>query len=248
MPATTGMAMVPAGRPAAEVGFGVAPGYYLSSGVRQTPQGSGLTQAWLLLEPDRLIRIPGLVIGARHVGDSQNGGYFEPLAGYRCHLDDDERIAAAGIGYLTHATGTRDGASYSATRGGAEVGFDLRATPRSRWVEVHANLSAALTGLSASGHYCLDDMGQYGVACSDPPVRLTAVSASGLYPSGSAGVSFDFARHLGFFFHGGRLAFAVSGGTMPTALRGQQQSAHWYGSAGATLMLGFGERPRSVNR
>jgi hypothetical protein len=240
MPASTGVGAVPAGRPAAELGIGVVPGYYLSSGARQSPQGAGLTQGSLLIEPDRLIHVPGLVVGARHVGDSDTPGYFEPLAGYRCFIDDNERLAATGVGYLTHATGSQDGASYSATRGGLEVGFDVRATPRNRGIELHGNASAALTGLSAHGQYCLDPALQYGETCSDPPVRLTPVSVSGLYPSATAGLSLDFARHLAVFFHGGRLALVVAGGTMPTAIGGQQRSAHWYGSAGVSLMLGFG--------
>jgi hypothetical protein len=240
MPASTGIAAVPAGRPAGELGIGIVPGYYLSSGVRQSPSGAGITQGSLLLEPDRLIHLPGLVVGARHLGDSDTPGYFEPLAGYRSFIDDHERIAAIGVAYLTHATGSQDGASYSMTRGGIEVGFDARATPRNRGIEIHANVSAALTGLSAHGQYCLDAAQQYGDTCGTPPLRLTPVSGSGLYPSATAGLSLDFARHLAVFFHGGRLGLAVAGGTMPTAIGGKQASAHWYGSAGLSLMLGFG--------
>ena len=239
IPATTGMPAVPAERPAGEIGFGAVPGYYLSSSTQKSSGGAALTQASLLLEPDRLVRLPGVVVGARHVGDSKNGGYFEPLVGYRCHLDQNRRFAALGIGYLTHASGSRDGASFAATRGGAEVGFDARVTPETKWVEVHTNVSAALTGLSASGRYCRDADGQYGVMCPNPPVLLPA-SVSGLYPSASAGVSFDFARHLPAFFHGGRLALGVSGGLMPTTVGGQQQNARWYGTAGGSLTLGFG--------
>jgi hypothetical protein len=240
MPATTGTGAVPVGRPGGEIGFGVAPGYYLSAGTQASPQGAGLLQGSLLLEPDRLLGVPGVVVGARHVGSSKDGGYFEPIAGYRCHLDDARRFAAVGVGYLTHASGSKDGASYAATRGGAEIGFDVRATPKSKWAEVHGNVSAALTGLSASGHYCLDAAGEHGTTCSNPPTRVTAASIGGLYPSASVGVSLDFARHLETFFHGGRLALGFSGGTMPTAIAGQQTGAHWYGTGGASLTLGFG--------
>ena len=79
MPATTGIAFSPAGRPSGEIGFGVVPGYYLSSGVLGSPKGSGLQQGSLLLEPDRWLRVPGLVVGARTIGDSKDGGYLEPL-------------------------------------------------------------------------------------------------------------------------------------------------------------------------
>lgn len=242
MPATTGVVATPAGRPSGEVGFGVVPGYYLSSGTQSSPAGSGLTQASLLIEPDRVLKLPGLVLGARHVGSGKNGGYFEPLAGYRCHLDDGERISAVAVGYFTRASGGDNGASYEATRGGAEVGFDVLVTPRSRWFEVHGTAAAALTGLSVQGRYCLDPTAQFGDSCTDPaiPARMTNVSASGLYPSGTAGVSVDFGRHLSSVFHGGRFSLLVSTGTMPTAIAGQQRSAHWYGAAGATLSLGFG--------
>jgi hypothetical protein len=198
----------------------------------------------LLLEPDRLVRLPGLVVGARHIGDSKNPGYFEPLAGYRCHLDDAERVSAMAIGYFTKASGRRDGASYSATRGGAEIGFDVRATPRSDGFEVHGSVSASLTGLSASGHFCLDQARQFGTTCANPPAAasFTDVSGGGLYPSATAGVSLDFARHLAAVFHGGRLGLLVTTGTMPTVIAGQQGSAHWFGAAGASLTLGFGAR------
>ncbi|MEO5767340.1 MAG: hypothetical protein ABIS92_03230, partial [Polyangia bacterium] len=134
-------------------------------------------------------------------------------------------------------------ASYSATRGGAEVGFDARVSPRSNWFEVHGSVSAALTGLSASGHYCLDQAGQFGTTCANPPVApLTSVSGGGLYPSATAGVSLDFARHLATIFHGGRLGLLVTTGTMPTIVGGQQGTAHWFGAAGASLTMGFGAR------
>ncbi|MES1204359.1 MAG: hypothetical protein ABUS79_00345 [Pseudomonadota bacterium] len=240
MPATTGVSAVPAARPGGEIGVGIVPGYYLSSGTQTSPGGAGLLHASLLLEPDRLIRLPGVVVGARHVGDDGNGGFFEPLAGYRCHLDDDQRIAAMAIGYFTHASGAHDGASYSATRGGAELGFDLRATPRNRAIELHANVAAALTALSASGRYCQDPVSQTATTCGVPPMNLTSVSGGGMYPSASVGLSLDFARHLGVFFHGGRLALVFSTGTMPTVIAGRQGDAHWYGSGGASLTLGFG--------
>jgi hypothetical protein len=240
MPATTGISSVPVGRPGGEVGFGVVPGYYLSAGTVQSPEGAGLKQASLLLEPDRLIHVPGVVVGARYVGSAQEGGYLEPLLGYRVHLDDDQRFAAMGIAYMTHASGSREGADYKATRGGAEIGFDVRATPKTSGFELHASGALALTGLSASGHYCLDVMNQYGETCADPPVRRTVASVSGLYPSASAGLSLEFARRLAIVFHGGRLHLGVSGGTMPTAIGGKQESPHWYGAAGASLTLGFG--------
>lgn len=241
MPATTGVSAVPTGRPGGEIGVGLVPGYYLSAGTQQSPSGAGLAQASLVLEPDRLLPLPGILVGARRVGHSDVGGYYEPLVGYRCHLDQDKRVAAMGVAYLTHASGSQNGTSYSATRGGAEVGFDIRMTPPSKLLEVHINAFAALTGLSARGRYCLD-AAQRGTSCADPPVNPVDIQASGVYPSGNIGASFDFARHLDTIFHGGRLAVGVSGGTMPTAIGGQQGDAHWYVSYGGTLTFGFGAR------
>lgn len=242
MPASTGLSAVPAGRPDGEIGFGPTPGYFLSAGTQASPEGAGLTQGSLVIEPDRLIHLPGLIVGARRVGSADSGAYFEPLAGYRLHLDHAQRVSAMAVGYFTKASGTKDGASYKATRGGAEVGFDARITPQNRWFELHASASAALTGLSASGHYCLDSAGQFGVTCADPPVpaSMTAVSVSGLYPSATAGVALDLFRHHESFFHGGRLGLLFATGTLPTATGGQQKSAHWYTAAGAALTVAFG--------
>ena len=242
MPAATGVQAAPIDAPSVQASFGSVPGYYLSSGTQASPEGAGLTQASLVIEPDRLIRIPGLLVGVRHVGSGSNGGYFEPMLGYRVRLDDDRRFSAAAIAYATKASGSRDGASYEAKRGGGEIGFDLRATPVSRALELHAGVSAALTALSASGQYCLESTGQHGATCAQPPVAgsLTTIEASGLYPSASVTVAADFASHFAGVFHGGRLALLLATGTMPTALAGAQKDAHWFGAAGAQLTLGFG--------
>lgn len=241
MPATTGVAFAPAGRPSGEIGYGVVPGYYLSSGVLGSPKGTGLKQGSLVFEPDRLLRVPGLLVGARAVGEVASGGYLEPFVGYRTMLDDDGRFAAAGIGFVTHAKGNRDGASYSATRGGAEVGFDVRATPKSKWFELHASISTALTALSASGSYCIDNV-SHGTMCPSPPADINSASVSGVYPSASVGVSFEFARHLSTFLHGARLSASGSAGTMPTLVAGDQPNATLYGSLGVSLTLGFGAK------
>ena len=73
------------------------------------------------------------------------------------------------VAYGTHASGDSRRANYSATRGGAELMFDFRATPRSNWVEVHLFGGGSLTGLSAKGDYCVDQNGQFGIDCPDPP-------------------------------------------------------------------------------
>src|SRR5215475_5902838 len=82
MPATTGISAVPAGRPGAEAQLGVMPGHYLSSSVTTTPRGGATGQATLLIEPDRWVDVPGLVVGGRVFGQG-NDSPAEPLVGYR---------------------------------------------------------------------------------------------------------------------------------------------------------------------
>src|SRR5205085_5009216 len=83
MPATTGVAPLAAGRPSFELQVGGMPGYYLSSSVQQPPKGSSIAQAAILVEPDDIIHVPGLIVGGRYVGESAEGGYPEPMVGYR---------------------------------------------------------------------------------------------------------------------------------------------------------------------
>src|SRR5262245_20025527 len=125
MPATTAVAPLPAGRPSLELQVGALPGYYLSSAVQQESKGAAISQAAILVEPDSVIHVPGLIVGGRYVGDSNKGGYPEPMVGYRTFLDGEKRIAATAVGYATHGSGSARGASYAVTRGGAEAGVDL---------------------------------------------------------------------------------------------------------------------------
>jgi hypothetical protein len=87
MPAATAVAPVPLGRPAAEVGVALVPGYFMSSGVARVARGTAVPQLSALLEPDRWLGVPGLIAGARLVGTDQAGTFFEPLLGYRHRLD-----------------------------------------------------------------------------------------------------------------------------------------------------------------
>jgi hypothetical protein len=61
-----------------------------------------------------------------------------------------------------------------------------------------------------------------------------------LYPAVNAGIALDFGRHLPAIFHGGRLALLGAGGTMPTVISGQQQSARTYFALGLSLAFGLG--------
>jgi hypothetical protein len=246
MPATTGVSPVPAGRPGAEVQAGFVPGYYLSSAVRKDAEGGSASQASLLFEPDKLVGVPGLLVGGRVVGGGDSGVYPEAMLGYRRALDEGGVVSASAVAYGTRAEGSANGASYEATRGGVEIGADMRLTPSSRWVELHGVVSGSLTGLAAEGRYCVDDDGRYAVECSTSAAggattnTFARAEASGAYGAFNAAIALDFARHLGGVFHGGRLALHGAAGSMPTVASGVQGDARLYSSAGLTLSLGLG--------
>ena len=240
MPATTGIAMAPAGRPDVEVHAGIVPGYYLSSAVSEKAKGAALQDVGGVVEPDRLLGLPGVFVGARYAGSGAEGGSLEPVLGYRASVGEDKRLGLGVVAFGTHARGTQKQASFSATRGGVEAGGDMRVTPESRIAELHVTASAAVTGLTADGSYCLDAAGRYGVDCPDSGAVLTDTSAGGLYPSVNAGLTVDFARHLDLAFHGVRLSLGVAGGTMPRVIAGEQRSPRLYGAGGATLSVAFG--------
>src|SRR5262245_14405612 len=81
MPATTGVSAIPSGRPGSEAQFGIMPAYHLSSSVSKA-RGSAVPQVGLLIEPDRWVGFPGLVIGGRVFGDGPDSP-AEPMIGYR---------------------------------------------------------------------------------------------------------------------------------------------------------------------
>jgi len=244
MAATTGIASIPATRTSLEGSLGIVPGHYLSAGVSSDPKGASIGQASLLVEPDKILHVPGLIIGGRYVGSASSGGYPEPMIGYRTYLGDDHLLAVSAIGYGTHGSGSRRNASYAATRGGAEAGIDWRVTPESKWFELHLSAAASLTGISAKGSYCVDAEDRHGVDCPDPPdppdPRIAA-SAGGLYPSGVGSIAIDIGRRQNSEFHGGRIALTGGGGTMPRVVGGEQVSAYPYAAAGLSLTVGFGE-------
>jgi hypothetical protein len=241
MPATTAAASLPAGRPTFEVQAAGVPGYYLSSAVQKEAKGASISQAALLIEPDSIIHVPGLIVGGRYVSEPSKGGYPEPMLGYRTFVDADNRIAVSAIGFATHGSGSARGASYSATRGGAEGGIDLRATPESKWFELHVLGGASLTGLSAEGTYCVDAQSTYGVDCPDMMPKFQHATAGGFYPAATGGIAIDMGRHFNGEFHGGRVELLIGGGTMPRVTGGVQQSAQTFASAGLALSVGFGE-------
>jgi len=246
-PAMTGIPSPPLERPGVELQVAAVPGYFLSSAATEEPKGSVLPQVAAVFEPDELIQVPGLLVGARYAGDDDAGAALEPLLGYRTYLDNDKRFSLAALGFLAYASGAANSASFTALRGGLEAGVDARITPRSRYAEVHTNLGLTFTALNAEGAYCLTASGPYGVDCPEEPSEQRRVKAevSGLFPSAHAGISLDFARHLRAPFHGLRLALDFAGGTMPTVQNGEQHSAVIYGSGGLSLTVGVGQNSGS---
>lgn len=242
MPATTAISNIPSGRPGVELTAGSVPGYFLSDGTEDDPDNHSMPQVALLFEPDRLIGVPGLYAGVRGVGGNDSDAYAEPLLGYRLKLDRVRRFSAGAAVFATGASDGMNGASYSMTRGGAELGGDVRITPESDYAELHASLGGSLVGLDADGEYCLDENGRYGVDCPDsaPDRVLNEASVSGLYPALNAGLSLDFGRDLRGAFHGGRLAFLFSAGTQPRLVAAEQVDPRAYASFGLSLSLGFG--------
>jgi hypothetical protein len=246
MPAITALPPVPLERPGLELQAAAVPGYYLSSSVQAEPKSASLPQVLGLLEPDDVLGLPGLIVGARYAGSADEGAALEPLVGYRTFVDAARRFSLAGVGFITYQNGEDGAASFHALRGGADLGTDVRITPTSKYIELHANAGASLTLLDARGNYCVGADGRFGIDCpADAQQRqLVAASAGGLFPAAHAGLSLDFARHMRAAFHGVRLALDVAGGSMPTVVSGEQDDAKWYGAAGLSLTLGFGASQR----
>jgi len=245
MPATTGVSAVPGARPEFNGQLGWMPGYYLSSAVQEKPKGAAIGQAALTFEPDRWLSIPGVVVGARAVGNEDSGVYGEPMLGYRAHLDQAKSLSLGGMAYGTYATESRRGAYYSAARGGLEGAFDFRVTGQSQIIELHLLASASLTGLDANGEYCIDANNRYGIDCPeppDPPGRVVAASASGIYPGLVGGAALDFARGIPSLFHGVRVTGYLGGGTMPSVIEAQQTTPRGYASIGLALSVGLGAK------
>jgi hypothetical protein len=243
MPALTGTTPLPPDRAGVELQVGLIPGYFLSETVQadEDREGKAIAQGALLGELGRLIGLPGFALGGRYVGSHDEGGYLEPMLGYRTFFDGARRFAGALVAHGTHASGDRHGASYSMTRGGLEAALDVRLTPEHRWVELHALGIVSAVALSANGTYCLDEDGRYGITCpEEPPRNVTDVSGSGLYPAASLGLAVDGGRHLDGPFHGARLAGYLAAGAMPTVEAGRQRDAEPYAMVGLSLTVGLG--------
>jgi hypothetical protein len=240
MPATTGIAAVPSGRPGIELQAGAVPGYMLSDGTQSDGHDGNASEQLLgLVEPARWLGTRGLIAGARETGRS--GDYaFEPFLGYRHRLDD--RFALAVIGYGA-TMGRRDGqATYHATRAGAELAIDARLFAPLPWLAIHSQAAVSATYLRAHGMYCADSEG-YGVDCSDDGgSRVVDGTVHGVFAAATASLAVDFGRLPRGPFHSARLALLGSAGEMPHLRDGVETSGVHYVSLGLTMTLGVGER------
>jgi hypothetical protein len=241
----TGQSVAPEPRPNLELQAGLVPGFYLSSSVTDKPKGTPVGQAAAMFEPDELISLPGLAIGGRYVGGKDEGAYAEPMLRYRTLLDDEKRVAVGVVGFGTRASGSDRGASYSATRVGAEAGADLRMTDRSSWAELHMYAGASATGIFADGRYCESSQTGYAVDCPEGQTGDVKADLSGVFPSAFVGASLDFARHLDSAFHGVRLGTFAAGGLMPTFQGARQEENKTYATIGVALTVGLGAASRS---
>lgn len=239
MPSTTAVSAIPAGRPGAEAQLGIAPGFHLSSSAAK-PRGSVMGQAAVLVEPDRWVKVPGLIVGARVFGKGEDTP-LEPMIGYRRALTKD--FAAAVIGYGTSKRAKDRLASYHGFRMGAEIAADGKVVGFTRWLSLHAQLAASVTRVVASGKYCVNEEG-VGKDCDEknPDANLmSSGEARGWYPSTTATLALDAGRTGASWFHSLRAALMMSIGRMPHVEAGEQQGDSTYFALGLLATLGFGE-------
>lgn len=235
MPATTGISAVPAARPSVEAQIGSVPGYYFSSTALNQAYGDVIPQLSALIEPDRWLRLPGLIVGVRHFGE-QHDAQFQPLIGYRT---DVHGVGIAAVGYAATKRSNSEGANYHGFQAGAELAADVALLDKP-WIGLHLAAAAAVTRVVASGSFCV----VYGllIDCDSDRFKHTMIysQVSGFFPAATLTFAVDLAPGVLGPFRGARLAPMVAVGAMPLSKAGIQQTAQSYVSIGATLTLGFG--------
>jgi len=239
MPATTGVSAVPINRPGGEVQLGPVPGFFLSSSAHAKPQGAPIMQASAMVEPDRWLGIPGLVLGARLFG--QNGDTpGEPYVGYRRTVRQDLSIGGGIYGTSKHST--QKLASYKATRIGGEFALDASLW-ESEWLGFHLQGAGSATHINASGQYCVDMMGIAKDCNIEDPTMNTMIDGkqSGVYPAAIGTLALDFAKGRDGVFDGARLALMFATGSMPMLKDGEKTGTDTYAAAGLTLTLGIAD-------
>lgn len=239
-PATTGFTARPMPRDGVEVQAGLLPGHYLSSSVVESPDGNSIEQLSAAAQADELVGVPGLVLGVRAFGQ-EGDRPIEPVIGYRRALAGGT-ASIAGFLYGSHAEHEAYGASYEATRLGGELAGDVRLFPN-RWIEPHVFGGFNLQRLTAEGTYCTDDSMQWAQDCPEPdePARpVVSATARGVFPAAHVGVAAELLRGRDSWFHGARIAFMASGGTMPHVESASQTDDEAYFAFGLTFSIGIG--------
>ncbi len=231
--------VVPQDRAGVELQGATVPGWHVSDTVKEQESGGSVTQLAVMVDAGKLLPTKGLGIGGRWVG-SFDGGYFEPMIRYRTFLDEGERVALGLTGYATHASGSERGASYEMTRGGVELGVDVRVTPKNRWAELHVTGGASVTGVTADGTYCMNEAG-YGRDCDSDTNEQgdTTGQVSGAFPAAFAGVSLDLFRGIPVL-HFLRLGAYMAGGAMPHARFNKEEPSRAWFAYGLNLTAGIG--------
>lgn len=238
-PATTGVSAIPVGRPGVDAQVGAVPAFYMSQSAQGEAKGAAVPQASALVEPDRWLKLPGLVIGGRMFGQSGDT-IGEPYVGYRQHVG--ERVSL-GIGAFGGAKrSTKKLASYHATRIGSEASADAELVAFASWLSLHAQGSVSATRIMTSGTYCVDP-GGIAMDCDDQnPANNMVISGkqTGIYPAGTATVTLAASRATGFV-RSASLALLGSVGTMPIIKDGTKQGNGAYQGLGLLLTLGVGD-------
>ena len=236
MPATTGISATPIGRTSLQGQVGVVPGFYASQSAQNEPKGEPIRVGSLLFEPGKLLHVRGLLVGGRIIGHD-NDTPIEPFVGYRHQLS--EHVALGGVAFGTAKRTEQNGASYHGTRFGGEAMIEANLAPEAHWFRPRAQAAVSVTRVMASGVYCVTDAG-IGTDCSqDGPNEVVTGKTVGVYPAGTASVTFDVGRHHGWF-DGAQLAVLATVGRMPLVLDGREVGTETYSSLGATLTLGIG--------
>ena len=239
MPATTGVSAVPINRPGGELQVGPVPGFFLSSSANAKAEGAPIMQASAIVEPDRWLRLKGLVFGARLFGQSGDTP-GEPYIGYRRTVRKD--LSIAGGLYGTSKRSTQKLASYHATRIGGEAALDAQLL-ESEWFGFHLQGAVTATRIDASGQYCVDAMGIAKDCNVDDPAMNTMVNGEqqGIYPAATASLALDFAKGRDGVFDGARLAVMFATGSMPIMANGEKTGTDVYAAGGLTLTLGIAD-------
>ena len=242
LPGMTVANAVPDPRAGGELGFAAVPGTVLSDGARErVDKAEPMPQLSAWFEPGELLdQGKGLGLGMRYFGGGDDGVY-EPMIRYRTWLGDHKRVAIMGVAYGTIASGEDLGATYDMTRMGGELSVDVRATPINRWIELHLTGGASLTGLWASGHYCVNKDTGYGRDCDEKDGERpdTTVSVQTAVPSAFVGAHIDLLRDIPII-HGVRLGLIMAGGLQPEFRFGEHEDEQPWFSMGGHISFGIG--------